>query len=135
VTPDQQDHQHGHERDRQDRCSHHGERLRQGQRPEHPPLLRLQQRLKPESQSPISRLFSWIHEPILNLALRWKWAALLVNFTLIPLTVPLLFLIGSEFMPPLFEGSLLYMPTSPPGLSIAESTRLLGAGQDAPDVS
>src|SRR5437667_3812568 len=82
-------------------------------------------RLKPESQNPISRLFAWIYEPILRLALRWKWAALLVNFAVIPLTVPLLFMIGSEFMPPLFEGAQLYMPTSPPGLSITESTRLL----------
>jgi Cu(I)/Ag(I) efflux system membrane protein CusA/SilA len=82
-------------------------------------------RLKPESQNPISRFFAWIYEPILRLALRWKWAALLVNFAVIPLTVPLLFMIGSEFMPPLFEGSQLYMPTSPPGLSITESTRLL----------
>jgi Cu(I)/Ag(I) efflux system membrane protein CusA/SilA len=82
-------------------------------------------RLKPESQNPISRLFGWMYEPILRLALRWRWAALLVNFAVIPLTVPILFMIGSEFMPPLFEGSQLYMPTSPPGLSITESTRLL----------
>src|SRR3984893_9435602 len=82
-------------------------------------------RLKPESQNPISRVFAGIYEPILRAALRWRWAALLVNFAVIPLTVPLLFMIGSEFMPPLFEGSQLYMPTSPPGLSITESTRLL----------
>ena len=82
-------------------------------------------RLKPESKNPISRLFAWIYEPILRLALRWRWAALLLNFAVIPLTVPLLFMIGSEFMPPLYEGSQLYMPTSPPGLSITESTRLL----------
>jgi Cu(I)/Ag(I) efflux system membrane protein CusA/SilA len=82
-------------------------------------------RLKPEAQNPISRLFARVYEPILREALRWKWAALLVNFAVIPLAVPLLFMIGSEFMPPLFEGSQLYMPTSPPGLSITESTRLL----------
>ena len=82
-------------------------------------------RLTPESQNPISRLFAWVYEPTLRVALRWKWAALLVNFAVIPLTAPLLFMIGSEFMPPLFEGSQLYMPTSPPGLSITESTRLL----------
>ena len=81
--------------------------------------------LKPESRNPISRLFAWIYEPILRFALRWKWAALLVNFAVIPLTIPLLFSIGSEFMPPLYEGAQLYMPTSPPGLSITESTRLL----------
>ncbi|HEY1309234.1 MAG TPA: CusA/CzcA family heavy metal efflux RND transporter [Vicinamibacterales bacterium] len=82
-------------------------------------------RLKPESQHPISRFFAWIYDPIIRLALRWKWTALLVNFAVIPLTIPLLFMIGSEFMPPLYEGSQLYMPTSPPGLSITEATRLL----------
>src|SRR5438874_2332084 len=82
-------------------------------------------RLKPESQNPISRFFTWIYDPIIRLALGWKWIALLVNFAVVPLTVPLLFVIGSEFMPPLYEGSQLYMPTSPPGLSITEATRLL----------
>src|ERR1700730_4411195 len=82
-------------------------------------------RLKPEAQHPISRLSAWLYEPIIKLALRWKWAALLVNFAVIPLTIPLLFMIGSEFMPPLYEGAQLYMPTSPPGLSITEATRLL----------
>src|SRR5437660_7600181 len=82
-------------------------------------------RLKPESQNPISRFFTWIYDPIIRLALRWKWTALILNFAVVPLTIPLLFLIGSEFMPPLYEGSQLYMPTSPPGLSITEATRLL----------
>jgi len=82
-------------------------------------------RLKPESRNPISRFFGAIYDPIIRLALRWKWTALLVNFAVVPLTIPLLFMIGSEFMPPLYEGSQLYMPTSPPGLSITEATRLL----------
>ena len=82
-------------------------------------------RLKPASQNPISRFFTWIYDPIIRLALRWKWTALILNFAVVPLTIPLLFLIGSEFMPPLYEGSQLYMPTSPPGLSITEATRLL----------
>jgi len=82
-------------------------------------------RLRPESANPISRLFGFLYEPILRLALRWKWAALLINFAVIPLSIPLLFVLGSEFMPPLYEGSLLYMPTSPPGMSITEATRLL----------
>ncbi len=82
-------------------------------------------RLKPESQNPISRFFTWIYDPIIRLALRWKWTALFVNFAVVPLTIPLLFMIGSEFMPPLYEGAQLYMPTSPPGLSITEATRVL----------
>ena len=82
-------------------------------------------RLKPESVNPVSRVFTWIYEPILRAALRFKWTALVLNFAVVPLTIPLLFVIGSEFMPPLYEGSMLYMPTSPPGMSITEATRLL----------
>jgi Cu(I)/Ag(I) efflux system membrane protein CusA/SilA len=82
-------------------------------------------RLKPESVNPVSRFFTWLYEPVLRAALRFKWTALLLNFAVVPLTIPLLFVIGSEFMPPLYEGSMLYMPTSPPGMSITEATRLL----------
>ena len=82
-------------------------------------------RLKPETANPVSRFFTALYAPVLRLALRWKWAALLINFAVVPATIPLLYVIGSEFMPPLYEGSLLYMPTSPPGLSITEATRLL----------
>ena len=81
--------------------------------------------LRPESVNPVSRFFTWLYEPLLRAALRFKWTALVVNFAVIPLTIPLLFVIGSEFMPPLYEGSMLYMPTSPPGMSITEATRLL----------
>ena len=81
--------------------------------------------LRPESANPISRFFTVLYAPVLRLALRWRWLALAVNFAVVPLTIPLVFLIGSEFMPPLYEGSILYMPTSPPGLSITEATRLL----------
>ncbi len=81
--------------------------------------------LRPEARNPISRFFAVLYEPVLRLALRWKWTALLVNFAVIPLAIPLLFSIGSEFMPPLYEGTMLYMPTAPPGLSVGEATRLL----------
>jgi Cu(I)/Ag(I) efflux system membrane protein CusA/SilA len=82
-------------------------------------------RLKPESANPVSRFFAWLYEPVLRAALRFKWTALLVNFAVVPLMIPLLFVLGSEFMPPLFEGSLLYMPTAPPGMSITEASRIL----------
>jgi copper/silver efflux system protein len=81
--------------------------------------------LKPESANPVSRAFAWMYEPILRLSLRFRWTTLLVNFAAVPLTIPLLFVVGSEFMPPLYEGSMLYMPTSPPGMSVTEATRLL----------
>src|SRR4030095_6338343 len=81
--------------------------------------------LRPESVNPVSRFFAWMYEPLLRAALRFKWTALVLNFAVVPLTIPLLFVIRSEFMPPLYEGSMLYMPTSPPGMSITEATRLL----------
>jgi copper/silver efflux system protein len=82
-------------------------------------------RLKPERANPVSRFAAWLYEPVLRAALRFKWTALLVNFAVVPLTIPLVFMLGSEFMPPLFEGSMLYMPTAPPGMSITEASRLL----------
>ena len=82
-------------------------------------------RLRRESENPVSRFFTALYTPVLQLALRWRWTSLLLNLAVIPLTLPLFFIIGTEFMPPLYEGSLLYMPTSPPGLSVTEATRLL----------
>ena len=82
-------------------------------------------RLPKASRNPLTWLCTRLYEPILRLALRWRWAALILNFALVPLTLPLLFSIGSEFMPPLYEGSMLYMPTAPPGLAVGEATRLL----------
>jgi copper/silver efflux system protein len=82
-------------------------------------------RLRPEASNPFYRASIAVYEPILRTALRWKWTTLVVNMAVVPLTIPLVFLLGSEFMPPLYEGSLLYMPTSPPGLSITEGTRLV----------
>jgi copper/silver efflux system protein len=93
-----------------------------------PVLMRLLirgRRLRPESRNPVSRFFAALYAPVLRLALRWPWAALAVNFAVIPLAVPLALGLGTEFMPPLYEGSVLYMPTSPPGLSVTEATRLL----------
>ncbi|MBI3047834.1 MAG: efflux RND transporter permease subunit [Acidobacteria bacterium] len=82
-------------------------------------------RLKPESENPVSRFFIWLYDPVLRFALRWRWGLLVVNVIVILVTVPLALGLGSEFMPPLYEGSMLYMPTSPPGLSVTEATRLL----------
>jgi copper/silver efflux system protein len=87
-------------------------------------------RLRPEARNPVSRACRAVYEPVIRAALRWKWAALLINLAVIPFTIPLAFSLGSEFMPPLYEGALLYMPTAPPGMSITEGTRLLQV-QDA----
>ena len=82
-------------------------------------------RLKREGANPLSRFFTWLYAPLLRTALRFKWTALVANFAVVPLTIPLVFALGSEFMPPLFEGAILYMPTAPPGMSITEASRVL----------
>jgi Cu(I)/Ag(I) efflux system membrane protein CusA/SilA len=80
---------------------------------------------RPEHRNPVSRFFNALYEPVLRLALRWRWTSLLVNFAVVPLTIPLALALGSEFIPSLYEGALLYMPTSPPGMSVTEGTRLM----------
>ncbi|MGE3188912.1 MAG: efflux RND transporter permease subunit, partial [Vicinamibacterales bacterium] len=81
--------------------------------------------LRPESKNPAARISIAIYRPVLALALRWRWTAILLNLAVIPLVLPLAFGLGSEFMPALYEGSVLYMPTAPPGLSVTEVTRAL----------
>ncbi|HXH07814.1 MAG TPA: CusA/CzcA family heavy metal efflux RND transporter [Vicinamibacterales bacterium] len=90
-------------------------------------------RVRPEARNPLSRFFARLYDPVIRLALRWKWTTLVVNFAAVPLALVFLYMpspatrqrLGTEFMPPLYEGSLLYMPTAPPGLSVGEATRLL----------
>ncbi len=82
-------------------------------------------RLKPEAENPVSKFFRWFYEPIIHWVLKFKKTALLVNFLLIPLSLLFLFRIGSEFMPPLYEGTIFYMPITSPGISVTEAGRLL----------
>ena len=58
-------------------------------------------------------------------ALRWKWLVIGGAVALVVVTVPVYQRLGSEFMPPLDEGALLYMPTTLPGISVAEAQQLL----------
>ncbi|MCU0586188.1 MAG: CusA/CzcA family heavy metal efflux RND transporter, partial [Desulfobacterales bacterium] len=81
--------------------------------------------LKPETANPISRFLKWLYEPIIRWVLRFRKTALFVNFLLIPLSIVLMLRIGSEFMPPLYEGTIFYMPVSSPGISVTEAGRLL----------
>jgi len=81
--------------------------------------------LRPESRNPISRLTQALYLPVLRLGLRFRKTTLLVNLVFLALTLPLAFKIGSQFMPPLFEGSALYMPTALPGISIRQASQLL----------
>ncbi len=78
-----------------------------------------------EETHPVSRILIRVYEPICTWCLRWKWAVLAGAVALVLLTVPVYQRLGSEFMPPLDEGSLLYMPSTLPGISVTEAQRLL----------
>ena len=88
-------------------------------------LVFIRGKLRPEARNPLSRITQAIYLPILRLCLRFRKTTLLVNLIFLVVTLPLALKIGSQFMPPLFEGSSLYMPTALPGISITQASRLL----------
>ncbi len=80
-----------------------------------------------EERHPVSRFLIRLYNPVAGWALRRKWAVITFTLALMIATVPIYFKLGSEFMPPLEEGSILYMPTTMPGISIAEAQKVLQA--------
>jgi len=88
-------------------------------------LVFIRGKLRPESRNPLSRITQAVYLPILRLCLRFRKITLLLNLIFLVLTLPLALKIGSQFMPPLFEGSSLYMPTALPGISITQASQLL----------
>jgi len=88
-------------------------------------ILFIRGRLTPESRNPISQITQALYLPVLRLCLRFRKTTLLLNLLFLVVTLPLALHIGSQFMPPLFEGSALYMPTALPGISIGQASQLL----------
>jgi len=88
-------------------------------------ILFIRGRLRPELRNPLSRLTQAIYLPILRFCLRFRKTTLILNLVFLVVTLPLALKIGSQFMPPLFEGSALYMPTALPGISIGQASQLL----------
>jgi Cu(I)/Ag(I) efflux system membrane protein CusA/SilA len=82
-------------------------------------------RIRRERDNPVSRLFIASYRPVIRLVLRFPGLTLTAALVLVLLTAWPLSRLGSEFMPPLNEGDLLYMPTTPPGISIAKARELL----------
>jgi len=78
-----------------------------------------------EETHPISRILIRVYEPICAWSLRWKWFVLAGAVAIVVATVPVFERLGSEFMPPLDEGTLLYMPSTLPGISVTEARKLL----------
>ena len=82
-------------------------------------------RITPENRNPLNRFLIWIYTPLVKIVLRGRW--LVVGFAIggVILVWPLYEKLGSEFMPPLNEGTILYMPTSLPGLSVQNASHIL----------
>ncbi|HYL15839.1 MAG TPA: CusA/CzcA family heavy metal efflux RND transporter [Terriglobales bacterium] len=80
-----------------------------------------------EEKHPISRVLIRLYGPICAWSLRWKWLVIAAAVALVAITVPVYDRLGSEFMPPLDEGTLMYMPSTLPGISVTEAQKLLQA--------
>ena len=88
-------------------------------------LLFIRGKLHPESRNPFATITKALYLPVLKLCLRYRKITLLVNLVFLAVTFPLAWKLGSQFMPALYEGSSLYMPTALPGISITQATQLL----------
>ena len=88
-------------------------------------LLLIRGRITPEERNPINRLLIRAYRPMFEFATRRKLVVLGASALALLATVPVFLRLGNEFMPPLYEGTLLYMPTTLPGLSITEAQALL----------
>jgi Cu(I)/Ag(I) efflux system membrane protein CusA/SilA len=78
-----------------------------------------------EDNHPISKPMMKVYHPVVEFVLDHRWLTICGALLVMALSVPVYFKLGSEFMPPLDEGSLLYMPSTLPGISVAEATRTL----------
>ncbi|MEI6508073.1 MAG: efflux RND transporter permease subunit [Bacteroidota bacterium] len=85
----------------------------------------LKGKLKPESANPITRVLEKLYTPIIKWCLKWRKTTLSINIIALVISVPMLFNLGSEFMPPLDEGSILFMPVTLPDVSNSEVKRIL----------
>ena len=88
-------------------------------------------KIRPEHEHPLSRALIRWYEPVVRWSLARKGSVVAAALVLLLLTIPAFRSLGSEFMPPLDEGVLLYMPSTLPGISIAEAQRLLEATDGA----
>lgn len=82
-------------------------------------------KMRPENQNPVSNFFVRLYEPLLRWCLEWKKTVLTITILALAFSVFLLTRLGSEFMPPLNEGTILFMPVALPDASYAEMKRIL----------
>jgi Cu(I)/Ag(I) efflux system membrane protein CusA/SilA len=88
-------------------------------------LLFIRGRILPEARNPVNRLLIWIYRPVIAWVMRWKKTTVLAALATLAVSLYPASRLGSEFMPTLNEGTLLYMPSSLPGMSITKAAELL----------
>jgi Cu(I)/Ag(I) efflux system membrane protein CusA/SilA len=88
-------------------------------------VLLVRGRITPEIRNPVNRLLIWAYRPFANAVLRHRWKTIFAAAAVLAATVYPFRQLGSEFMPPLNEGTILFMPTAVPGMAIDEATRIL----------
>jgi copper/silver efflux system protein len=82
-------------------------------------------KFRPESANPINRFLERIYEPAIRSCIKWRKTTIAINIIALLISIPLLLSLGREFMPPLDEGSILFMPVTLPDVSNAEVKRIL----------
>ncbi|HJQ56497.1 MAG TPA: CusA/CzcA family heavy metal efflux RND transporter, partial [Vineibacter sp.] len=88
-------------------------------------MLFVRGRILPESRNPVNRALIWLYRPVIGLVLRARWLTVALAAAALAVTIWPAERIGAEFMPELNEGTLFYMPTTLPGLSVTKSAELL----------
>lgn len=88
-------------------------------------LLFVRGRIIPEHKNPVNRFLIWIYRPIIHIVLRWRVTTIVVALVVLGVSILPARQLGSEFMPRLNEGTLLYMPASLPGMSITKAAELM----------
>jgi copper/silver efflux system protein len=81
--------------------------------------------IKAEEKYVVTRILHRLYHPVVEFMLRFKWLVLFTAVLIVLVTIPIFMHLGSEFMPPLYEGTILYMPTTLPGISVIETSHLL----------
>ncbi|MGZ5135016.1 MAG: efflux RND transporter permease subunit [Flavitalea sp.] len=88
-------------------------------------VLLLKGKVRPEKKHPVSRFFIFLYSPVIRWCLAWKKTTIAISVALVIFSIPLVMSIGREFMPPLDEGSLLFMPVTLPDVSNSEIKRIM----------
>ncbi|HWB99900.1 MAG TPA: CusA/CzcA family heavy metal efflux RND transporter [Bryobacteraceae bacterium] len=88
-------------------------------------LLLVRGKIVPEARNPVNKFLIWAYRPFANFVLRFRWLTVIAAVLVLAATVIPYRRLGKEFMPPLNEGTILFMPTAVPGMSIGEATRIL----------